>query len=57
MIAAIGIILGVIAVVIIGYPFLKKGPNDSSADAGLEDEIERQIIELRQDHGGKSNNG
>ncbi|GEM_PF-3506617 len=53
MIVAIGIILGVIAAVIIGYPFLK-GTNGPSADAGLEDEIERQIRELRQDSEGRA---
>ncbi len=47
MIFAVGIILGVIAVAVIGYPFLHKGAGVSSVDASFEDEIERQIQQLR----------
>jgi len=54
MIFAVGIILGVIAVFVLGYPFLNKGAGGPSVDAGLEDEIESRIRELRQAREGKS---
>jgi hypothetical protein len=49
MITLIGIILGLAAVILIGYPLFKPRAKDFPGDeALLEDEIERQIRELRQ---------
>jgi ribosomal protein L40E len=48
MITPIGIILGLVAVILIGYPLFKPRAKDFPGDEALEDEIERQIRELRQ---------
>jgi hypothetical protein len=48
MIIPIGIILGLIAVILIGYPLFKPGAKDFPGDEAPEDEIERQIREMRQ---------
>ncbi|MFO8102054.1 MAG: zinc ribbon domain-containing protein [Dehalococcoidia bacterium] len=54
MIFAVGIILGVIAVAVAGYPFLSRRANGSSSGSSVEDEIERQVQQLRQNRQGKS---
>ncbi len=43
----LGIILGLVAVLIIGYPFLRARSRRVSGDDVLGEEIERQIQELR----------
>lgn len=48
MITLIGIILGLVAVILIGYPLFKPRAKDFPGDEALEDEIERQIRGLRQ---------
>ena len=48
----IGIILGLVALIIIGYPFFKTKPGDRGEDKAQEEAIEGRIREMRQKRDG-----